>query len=434
MNEPSTLLRLLSALPRRTLARLLGEFDVSGPPGYRSRSVLVALLVNAPEVSVREVLEGLSAGELAGVCKSLGVVADGRRHQIVRRLLRLLRWLPFEEARAFARSLGLQSERQWREWAKGARPDLPPRSPSMPTSPSRTYRDAGWAGVGDWLGTGATATRLRVYWPYERAKRFVHGVGLRSSTEWNQWCQGALPEKPAVPPSIPHGPARTYASQWESWGEWLGTGTVNNKDREFMSYAEARRLSQSLEFTTARAWLEWRSGHRPDLLGPPSGMPAHPTEHYQDAGWRGWRHFLGASYTGPSRSFRSFRDSRRFVRSLNLTSQRAFKAWCRGELKGRPTRPHDVPTNPNLYYRDAWAGWGDFLGTGAVHPKDRNYRSFQEARAFVRLLGLRTVAEWRAWCKGIRPDLPPRPEDIPVAVERVYRLDWQGFRDWLNEP
>ena len=38
---------------------------------------------------------------------------------------------------------------------------------------------------------------------------------------------------------------------------------------------------------------------------------------------------------------------------------------------------------------------GDWLGTGTVATHLRKYRSFKEARAFVRGLGLKSQAEWR---------------------------------------
>jgi len=56
---------------------------------------------------------------------------------------------------------------------------------------------------------------------------------------------------------------------------------------------------------------------------------------------------------------------------------------------------------PNRYYAEEWQGWGDFVGTGALRPRDREFREFAEARSLVRSLGFRTVAEWRAWCRGI---------------------------------
>ena len=48
---------------------------------------------------------------------------------------------------------------------------------------------------------------------------------------------------------------------------------------------------------------------------------------------------------------------------------------------------------------------GDWLGTGTVARRLRQYRSFKEARAFVRSLGLKSEAEWCAYCKsGKKPD------------------------------
>ena len=54
---------------------------------------------------------------------------------------------PFAAARAFARSLNLTSYKAWQEWHKtDARPD------DIPSGPHKTYKDQGWAGIGDWLG------------------------------------------------------------------------------------------------------------------------------------------------------------------------------------------------------------------------------------------------------------------------------------------
>jgi hypothetical protein len=56
---------------------------------------------------------------------------------------------PFAEAREFARSLGLRSEKEWRDYAKSE------QFPSdIPVAAHAVYADCGWAGFGDWLGTG----------------------------------------------------------------------------------------------------------------------------------------------------------------------------------------------------------------------------------------------------------------------------------------
>jgi hypothetical protein len=51
--------------------------------------------------------------------------------------------LPFEEARGFARTLGLQSKAEWEEWCrKGERPA------NIPSNPWRVYeKSEEWTGV-----------------------------------------------------------------------------------------------------------------------------------------------------------------------------------------------------------------------------------------------------------------------------------------------
>ncbi len=55
----------------------------------------------------------------------------------------------FKKARTFARSLGLKSQTEWIDFGKSGK--LPP---DIPAYPNQTYKDKGWAGMGDWLGTG----------------------------------------------------------------------------------------------------------------------------------------------------------------------------------------------------------------------------------------------------------------------------------------
>jgi hypothetical protein len=70
---------------------------------------------------------------------------------------------------------------------------------------------------------------------------------------------------------------------------------------------------------------------------------------------------------------------------------------------------------------------GDWLGTGTVATYLRQYRSFKKARAFVRRLGLKSVSEWRDYCKS-----GEKPADIPANPHDTYANDgWAGYYDWL---
>ena len=64
---------------------------------------------------------------------------------------------------------------------------------------------------------------------------------------------------------------------------------------------------------------------------------------------------------------------------------------------------------------------------------EKRWRNFRTARAFVRKLGLKNDAEWRLYCKGELPGLNPKPLDIPVTPERVYKDDgYIDLGDWLG--
>ena len=67
-----------------------------------------------------------------------------------------LSWRPFEEARAFAHSLNLKNITEWRNYCRGKMPEKGRLPSDISASPHKTYANKGWAGMGDWLGTGRT--------------------------------------------------------------------------------------------------------------------------------------------------------------------------------------------------------------------------------------------------------------------------------------
>ena len=59
---------------------------------------------------------------------------------------------------------------------------------------------------------------------------------------------------------------------------------------------------------------------------------------------------------------------------------------------------------------------GDWLGTGYITPKHRQYKSFEEARAFVRRLKLKNRNQWKRYRKS-----DAKPKDIPSYPESGTR-------------
>jgi hypothetical protein len=96
--------------------------------------------------------------------------------------------------------------------------------------------------------------------------------------------------------------------------------------------------------------------------------------------------------------------------------------------------PEDIPAKPQRTYANkGWKGMGDWLGTGNVATFRKEYRPFREARAFVRKLGLKREADWRAFYKGEMPRLGRLPADIPTNPNKTYaQTGWHGMGDWLG--
>ena len=72
-----------------------------------------------------------------------------------------------------------------------------------------------------------------------------------------------------------------------------------------------------------------------------------------------------------------------------------------------------------------WKGFGDWLGNGNISNADKKFKPFEEARALVRALGLKSQNEWRIYAKS------KRPEDIPAHPDAVYP-NWVSMGDWLG--
>jgi superfamily II DNA/RNA helicase len=131
---------------------------------------------------------------------------------------------PFEEARAFVHTLKLKSRDEWKKFSKGQLPKMGMRPADIPAYPNETYATSGWKGMGDWLGTGTIAPRLRTYLPIEEARAFVHTLKLKSQDEWRSFCKCQMPEeKGTLPVDIPTNPNQKYAMDgWKGMGDWLG--------------------------------------------------------------------------------------------------------------------------------------------------------------------------------------------------------------------
>ena len=252
-------------------------------------------------------------------------------------------FLPFFEARKFARRLGLSNARQWEIYRKSQ--EMPT---NIPANPNRTYKKE-WKGYGDWLGTGNLwphdiREHIR---PYIDARNFTHSLGLKGRHEWNEYCKSG--KKPYDIPSAPH---LMYKQNWKGYGDWLGTGTIAPQMRKYRTFEAARDFVIQLGLKSEHEWRKYsKSGKKPD------DIPAHPSTVYK-SDWKGMGDWLGTGTIAPRyRKYRAFEEAREFSRSLELNNVDEWLRYCKSGKK-----PDDIPTAPWKTYRNEWTGIFDWLG------------------------------------------------------------------------
>ena len=313
-------------------------------------------------------------------------------------------FLPFGEALAVARSLGLANQFEWQQWCKeGMRP------PNVPSNPNATYKDGGWQGWGHWLGTGNVKTDKRQFLPFGEALAVARSLGLASSTEWKVWSKQDL-----RPLNVPANPQQTYKDGgWQGWGHWLGTGNQCSRMKEFLPFDEALPVARSLNLASSTEWNAWcKEGMRPP------NVPSNPHHTYKDGGWQGWVHWLGTGGIQKAGKFAPFGQTLAFARTLGLANQKEWFAWCE---KGM--RPANVPARPDdTYAHNGWTGWAHWLGSSGVE-KASKFAPFNQALAFARSLNLASSQEWQQWCrKGLRPP------NVPSTPGATYKDGgWKGW-------
>jgi superfamily II DNA or RNA helicase len=127
-----------------------------------------------------------------------------------------------------------------------------------------------------------------------------------------------------------------------------------------------------------------------------------------------------------------YEDAKAFVQRHGIRNQRRFRAYRRGVFPDLPAVPDDLPGNPDSAYRGSgWISWGDFFGTGYVSPRLQVFRPFEEARAFVRALGIKSPGEWEHYRRG-KHSCGRKPRDIPSRPNNTYKTEWVSWGDWLG--
>ena len=318
-------------------------------------------------------------------------------------------WMPFKEAREFIRTFVFKKQADFFKYMRSEN-----RRTDIPVKAQRVYKDKGWLSWGDFLGYQIGFDGK--YRSFIDARKFVRSLKLKSIAEWDAYCDSGK-----KPHDIPFSGYQTYKNDgWINTGDWLGHDRVPPQFKKYREYIKAREFVNSLGLQTQKEWTNYcASGKKPD------DIPSNPRNTYKNKGWTGFREWLGnnrysAKYKQENRW--SFKKAREFVRSLGLNSTKEWAEYCNSGKK-----PVEIPTNVSRVYKnEGWIGMPDWIGT---HPGwNGKARTFNEARVFVRGLGLKNRKEWREYCRSAN-----KAPGIILNAERKYEnKGWKGWDDFLG--
>jgi superfamily II DNA or RNA helicase len=189
-----------------------------------------------------------------------------------------VQYISFEQARDYVRTLDLKNQSEWRNFRKSTM-----RPKNIPSNPEIVYKNFGWKGMADWLGNSNQANHLKIYRDFNEAREFVRELKLNNQKQWQTFAKSG--EKPI---DIPSSPEKAYKTDWKGYGDWLGTSIVSNRQKEFLTYEQARDIIRKLKFQSAKEFRKYLNSDRKPL-----NIPSSPERTYKNTGWVNWSDFLG---------------------------------------------------------------------------------------------------------------------------------------------
>lgn len=127
------------------------------------------------------------------------------------------------------------------------------------------------------------------------------------------------------------------------------TATDANRKRRLYSFTEARRIARGHGFSTIQEFLDY------DCPGAYQ-LPKNPDVVWAED-WKGWNNFLGIIW--------DFESGRRVAREQlppSINSKESYTEAFQQKLFNEDDDASLLPFRPDLYYKQEWQGWDDFLG------------------------------------------------------------------------
>lgn len=148
------------------------------------------------------------------------------------KLVEVVNYLSFNEARAYVHALKLSSHADWTKYRLNQLEGYTPLPSNIPNAPAKFYKNKGWIGIDDWLGINASCTeeQKNQYLPFKEAREFVIKLNLEVA-QWKAYANNQLDGYEQKPLNIPKKPQKAYKDKgWIDFDNWLGLDLKRQKE------------------------------------------------------------------------------------------------------------------------------------------------------------------------------------------------------------
>lgn len=246
------------------------------------------------------------------------------------------------------------------------------------------------------------------YLSFNESRKFVWDLNLNNEKEWREFLKSDK-----RPWNLTTNPSSLYKDKgWISFGDWLG----NSKgwDGEYLDFELARDIVRNENLRSQKDWYEYVRTKKPN------NIPSNPQMVYKDK-WKSLPDWIGTNEGWEGYQWKSYEESKKFIHTLNLKSRNEWREYYKNNKL-----PHGIPTTPERIYKEFGFSMGDWLGTGNISNKEKEFYPFHKSRDIVHQLGLKSGEEWK---KYIESDLfDPM---IPKAPHMTYK-EFVSMGDWLG--
>jgi hypothetical protein len=123
-----------------------------------------------------------------------------------------------------------------------------------------------------------------------------------------------------------------------------------------------------------------------------------------------------------------FEDARKVVREMGLKNKKEWDNWIRGKSK-----IYNIPSNPNVYYKNEWISLSDWLNSGTESFNNREYYDYEYCKLIISEMKFNNRNDFYDFTK-INTDkkIPNRPDHV---YKRQNRWEcWQKFLSTEKTP